>query len=82
MNVTEYLVKLADRLDSKGREDLANKVDRAIAQLKQAHCGSCEQDAQDPTTDELIQRLEQNPFQPSVSADEDPTDEEVADLWK
>lgn len=104
MNVIEHLVKLADRLDAKGREDLANKVDQAIAQLKLSHCGSCEQDAKDPvrpeckcglpgcaecnydthrnepTTEELIEKLEREPFQPSVS--DDPTDEEVAGLWE
>jgi RecJ-like exonuclease len=119
MNVTEYLVKLADRLDAKGREDLANKVDAAIKNLKTAEtapvrtitcpyckgrgfhgatgddCGRCEgsglyevyseddeQDTKDPTTEELIKKLEQDPFQPSVSADEDTTDEEVAELWE
>jgi hypothetical protein len=52
MNVIERLVKLADRLDAKGRSDLADKVDAAIKAAR------------------------------DKANEDEPTDEEVAELWK
>jgi hypothetical protein len=53
MNKTiAHLVKLADRLDARGRSDLADKVDAVIKAAK------------------------------DETSETDPTDEEVAGLWK
>ena len=52
-NTLARLTKIADQLDHKGQTKLADLVDRVIA-----HCGTCENDADDQI-DELLKQMDE-----------------------